>query len=295
MKQLSGFYIKEMFHVKQSDEQKFSPAMFNRLNPVTGVEIYYGGIAVVKRTRSMYKEKKTTKREAIKKLSRKSMARLKFVASVTPVNFVSMITLTYAKNWPRNGKEVKRHLNDFLRWYTNHLGGQYLWFLEFQKRGAPHIHILVQKRFVTDGLRAVLANKWTDIVTDGYSFPYFDLSRKRYATIRGDMIVFNNRPKVWEEIRKRDGAKRYVIKYAAKFDQKSVPDGYENVGRFYGWSRLVSRSIRRLDFIEAQEDVVRLMFETQGKDFSQTEILPRVVFGISWEVILPNDKDAGTI
>jgi hypothetical protein len=42
--------------------------------------------------------------------------------------------------------------------------------------------------------------------------------------------------KQWEVIKKTDGAVRYVAKYAKKQKQKEVPEGYQNVGRFWGTS-----------------------------------------------------------
>ncbi|MGC8563161.1 MAG: rolling circle replication-associated protein, partial [Thermoplasmata archaeon] len=56
-----------------------------------------------------------------------------------------MLTITL-QQWDNNVEKWKitkrTFLNDYLRKYEPIIG--YLWFQEFQKRGAPHLHILLQ-------------------------------------------------------------------------------------------------------------------------------------------------------
>ena len=74
-----------------------------------------------------------------------------FVAANTAVIFKTMITLTYPAVWPGNGRLVKKQLRAFLKFAVHNLFPRpedaeriaYLWFLEFQARGAPHIHLLL--------------------------------------------------------------------------------------------------------------------------------------------------------
>ncbi|MEU5164590.1 hypothetical protein AB0G74_33900 [Streptomyces sp. NPDC020875] len=99
-----------------------------------------------------------------------------------------MSTLTYPGDWlpvAPTGKAVKRHLDQFFKRFARAWGFEWpgLWKLEFQLRGAPHIHLwgprpegpagelrsMTQTRYrpaVGDGLpyEAWLAVVWADIV-----------------------------------------------------------------------------------------------------------------------------------
>lgn len=126
-----------------------------------------------------------------------------------------LITLTYPDEYPTDGRKVKKHLKCFLQWLKRQSGGDgfsAFWFLEFQARGAPHIHI-----FATDWIGyQLVARSWYDIVGSG--------DERHYRA--GTRV---------EELRSgRRGMCKYASKYAAKQDQKGVPSGYENVGRFWG-------------------------------------------------------------
>jgi hypothetical protein len=87
-----------------------------------------------------------------------------------------------------------------------------MWFLEFQKRGAPHFWL-----FLTGSVpKAELSAAWYRIVASG------DERHLRAGT----RIGF---------IRKPYALAAYAAKYAAKWEQKEVPADYRDVGRF--WSR----------------------------------------------------------
>jgi hypothetical protein len=54
------------------------------------------------------------------------------------------LTLTYPDDWPERWEEWKAHLKrlfDLLR--HKHPGVSAVWKLEYQKRGAPHFHLIV--------------------------------------------------------------------------------------------------------------------------------------------------------
>lgn len=159
-------------------------------------------------------------REPVKEFTKESRKRLAFVASNTPIDFLSMATLTYPKLWPADGKEVKRHLKLFIqrcrrRWVPL----EYLWFIEFQARGAPHFHILLSCK-IRRRDREWTSETWYEIVDSG-------LSEHLFAGTR------------IERIRKPNGARRYAVKYAFKMRQKNVPKDYRNIGRFWGHSKAV--------------------------------------------------------
>lgn len=135
-----------------------------------------------------------------------------------------MVTLTYPCGYPSDGRTVKEHLRRFLQEYRRECyrsgcderAWSAFWFLEFQGRGAPHFHI-----FATDGVRKEwVSQTWFRIVGSE------DLRHLRAGT------------KI-ESIREgRRGIVSYAAKYAAKNEQKQVPEDYEHVGRFWGVSGL---------------------------------------------------------
>jgi len=76
------------------------------------------------------------------------------------------VTLTYPAEWPSDWKVYKRHLDSWIkrlrrRWPNASL----IWRLEYQKRGAPHYHILLF------GVRYVpaswLSRSWYEVVSSG--------------------------------------------------------------------------------------------------------------------------------
>ena len=185
--------------------------------PVCGVEVYKQDLVVLRdappgRDHDWVRADVTT-------FSRASRQRLAFTASNTEIKFTSMITLTYPREYPSDGETVKKHFHDFMVNLRNKVSPlSHLWFLEFQKRGAPHIHILIRGMRVCRETQAWVSATWYRIVGSG------DLRHLAAGTRL-------------ERIRKENGARNYAVKYAFKMKQKAVPVGYRNVGRFWGNSR----------------------------------------------------------
>jgi len=132
-------------------------------------------------------------------------------------DFETMVTLTYGATWPTDGRVVKRHLaawferlrrqttlQDGVSWMTEY---SLVWWLEFQERGAPHIHMVAT---------GWISKSW---------------AAEAWAHITGGDVTACCRV---EGLRDSDAVGAYAAKYAAKSDQKTVPPGYENVGRFWG-------------------------------------------------------------
>lgn len=201
-------------------------------------------------------------RGKIKKLSRKSLERMALFASETELKFKTMITLTYPREYGLNGKRVKSDLNKYLvklRRYCPMVG--YFWFLEFQRRGAPHYHIMVDCE-VGHIYRAFLALDWAAIVGK-------DMDNVFYV---------HNRQDACGKIRKEDGAKRYVLKYCSKIEQKTVPERYQDVGRFWGFNKKVKDSIPEPSYIDIDEDGLRTFLRAIDNPTASMEHLPSVIF-----------------
>lgn len=235
------------------------------IGDVVGIRIYDNDVVVVRQGGNANVPE--TERGTIMEFSKASRQRLAFVCSNTPVVFKLMITLTYPKDFPSDGKTVKGHLNSFLTWVRRDMGNpSYLWFLEFQRRGAPHYHLLLDpppttlRTDVLGHLRFRVSANWYRIVGSGDS--------KHLAA--GTRV---------EKIRKVDGARFYGVKYAQKMRQKTVPEDYRNVGRFWGCSRDVPPKVP--DVIPCTEDDVRGVIESWRYAPSEERPVFRVLYNQS--------------
>jgi hypothetical protein len=137
-----------------------------------------------------------------------------------------MITLTFPRDYTTNGKEVKRYLDLMKRWLKNHGVDCGSWFLEFQRRGAPHFHMYVNDRPV--GGTAAIAEYWHNLIgTDD----------ENHLLWHKGKLGNGNRP-CFEWFRVPHAAAFYATKYASKSEQKDVPEQYQDVGRFWGcWGK----------------------------------------------------------
>jgi hypothetical protein len=98
----------------------------------------------------------------------------------------------------------------------------------------------------------------------------------RDGSVRLDVERQHRRKKVWENVRSTDGAIRYVLSYALKPYQKTVPRDYRNVGRFWGLSSGVGPG-PGADFSARESEVRELMIEL-GRDLGNMEVLPKYLF-----------------
>lgn len=143
----------------------------------------------------------------------------------------------------------------------------YLWFLEFQKRGAPHVHLLTNIVCAGDGDRDYNARAWVDSIDCGVG-----QERKVY--------LVHKHHKCWELVRSENGARHYVTKYALKTEQKLVPKKYSNVGRWWGSSRDVKVG-EPLEKVEVTEFELRRALRQAKHPAATYVFLPSVLFGLN--------------
>ena len=195
-----------------------------------GLQVERYGYDVLVRSKSVFSSPRpASARGVIKALSHRSRRRLNFVLRNAWPKWVAFITLTYPAVFPASGLECKKHLDRFLRamkkrWpYT-----RYFWVLEFQERGAPHFHIVVNA-FIP---KAWISAQWARSVFGDVSSPY-----------RCDLLRAGTRV---EGVRRdKAGVCKYFAKYAAKQEQKEVPGFFQDVGRFWGSSRDLVRRVAK--------------------------------------------------
>lgn len=192
-----------------------------------------------------------TSRSTIHQFSAGAAVRMRRYLRECLAEYCNMVTLTYPGFFESDGSIVKEHLRRFLqelkRYVERHkldeLQHSVFWFLEFQERGAPHFHLFTTQYFPKDFVSAC----WYRIVNS-------EDPRHLAAGTRCEALQ-----------RGRSGTISYASKYAAKQCQKVVPDGYENVGRFWGVSgyratmsadTFVSRSDRKSAHILTIENLI---------------------------------------
>lgn len=100
--------------------------------------------------------------------SRKRMIDLVHQVDRNAVNPPLFVTLTYPGEYPTDWRVYKRHLDSWLkRLLRRWPGAGVLWRLEYQRRGAPHYHVLV---FHVSFIPADwLAESWYQVVGSGDS------------------------------------------------------------------------------------------------------------------------------
>lgn len=177
----------------------------------------------------------------------------------------AMVTLTYPGDWVTvapNGAAVKDHLKRFRKRYERAWNERacYLWKLEFQKRGAPHIHLWMVPPHGTasttgEAFRPWLSRTWADIVA------HPDPEQRRRHELAGTAVDF------LEGLKARD-PKRLAIYFAKhnaagpgeKEYQHIVPKEWrepgKGPGRFWGHygieKKLATVEIPMEDFITAR-------------------------------------------
>jgi len=240
------------------------------------VEKFDGGAIRVIREQRQKHQGRLPVREKIAKMSKKSLRRLIFIMQTTRVVLRSMFTATYPAHYPKDGAIVKSDVNGLAQFFRRRRIS-YVWFLEFQKRGAPHIHWLLSVADITPKFRTDLGCVWASRVVNSEWF-------KRHAWEEGEyskeVVKISNvacHPKSLELIRDENGARNYASKYAAKQLQKTVPDDYKNVGRFWGASRDIKASGVLLD---VTEDEVEQWLVKNDHPATQLAYTPKYVWGV---------------
>lgn len=208
--------------------------------PVVAKREYLRSAKLVKRGFPLAPGKAKRVGSVIREFSDPSRRAMEFVIENSDIVFASMLTITYPADFPRDGLRVKYELNRMQKWLVRHVEGvQGVWFLEFQKRGAPHFHFLLN---VDLGKFGLLVRKKRTGVARGQKSPSFrtceemqQRAGEAWFRIVGSGDEKHLRAGVcWEVLEKSDAAQRYAAKHAAKVKQKQVPKEFQNVGRFWG-------------------------------------------------------------
>lgn len=272
-------------------------AYINRFLPVTGVTVYHGGAAITHRARSRQNNHPTITRgdrKPIMELTPKARKMMAFTVLATGAEFNSMITLTYGAMYPTDGLTVKLHLKRVLQWLKRYGVEDLIWFLEFQKRGAPHFHVLTDLFEPTILDRAVLGMAW--LKAQGWdlsrAMPVFEgwpaeVNRVAYQTdleMLEKQFKFLLHEKTWEAIHTDDGARRYAMKHALKPWQKTVPAEYSNVGRWWGCTKSVRDKIKPVADWELNDETLRQIATDCNSWVADKPVIPKYILDLSVDV-----------
>lgn len=157
----------------------------------------------------------------------------------------------------------------------------YFWFLEFQQRGAPHLHIGLSIPNPSEGDRLRVASIWSRLVEPEnvtYCSGCWEWDSAAFCfggTTQEAVLRQHRRKKTWENLREVEGAIRYVAKYVGKPHSKRVPEGFNHVGRYWGFSRGVSFGLGA--YLSASEPEVRDLIAYLGRNLGGMEVLPKIV------------------
>lgn len=256
---------------------QLDPDVFNAVFPIVSMVVYPNGNVEIIRESKIQSDIERGTRDKVKVFSAASRNRLALVAKETPVKFETMITLTYGVQFPHSGLQVKNHLYEWIAIMRSHFGKfDYLWFFEFQARGAPHLHICTTLRPPTMEDRRVMSTIWVDFVQDLTDIPYYSLAKGKILYLREASFNFHLRKRQWEAVRKKDGIARYATKYALKMYQKTPPTWFGDVGRFWGHSKPVGEFEGKE--YRLTEDTLRKVLDQHCKRMADLDILPRLIF-----------------
>ncbi len=137
---------------------------------------------------------------------------------------LALVTYTYPREFTCDGLLVRRHREAMkMRWTRKWGPPKGAWVLEFQKRGAPHLHTYVGLPDVPEAVLLQWAKRaWYEIVgSEDWRHLYQGVDVQRCFYGRAE----ENGRRVAD----------YFWRESGKWEQKQVPDDYLNVGRFWGY------------------------------------------------------------
>jgi hypothetical protein len=211
----------------------------NRLNPYAG-------------------QKRSWTRGKIKGFSKASRRRLMRKLAVLDKNKLpQFMTLTYPKIYPLQSEVWKYQLDKFIKRMKYRFPDFCaIWKLEFQKRGAPHFHLLVWGLPPANHIYNLVSKLWFDVVGSG--------DEKHLKA--GTQI---------QKIRSWKG----VMAYASKYMGKEIDGADLEVGRFWGvvnadllpYSRIEKYQVFQNQIVMAMR-MMRRYARIKSRDYSSLSI-----------------------
>jgi len=210
-------------------------------------------------------------------------ARRRLMRTVSRINTgrlgcMGFVTLTYHHNW--QGRDIKRDLDNYIKRIRRHFPGvAYLWRLEYQKRGAPHFHVLLffpphqsDKGQIEE---SSLSDPWHSVVDEG---------NIHHAKHGSKVRVFEDG---------YEGVSIYATKYCAKLGKDGVKK-LDGIGLYWGKSRnLPLNPIDEVILSDSQDVNARRLCRRKlkgSKNPSARRYANTVVLGHKSEVFLKDNE-----
>lgn len=220
----------------------------------------------------------------------KRMGQLDYAPLLGQDGELALVTFTYPGEWltvAPDSATCHAHLRAY-RWrFERHYKRKLIavWKREFQRRGAPHYHLLVTAPPDTNGetFREWTARTWADIVD------HPDAEQKRRHRLAGTGVDFTEGKRFLDP--KRAGI--YFSKhgsFAAKDYQNDAPAEWEgsSVGRFWGYWGLEPA----VSTVEVAPDVARAVVRT-ARRFSDSSKARVQVY--RWRKVTTVDRETGEL
>lgn len=176
--------------------------------------------------------KNTSKRGKIQGFSRKSRSRLlQKIAKLKKDNIPLFVTLTYHENYPTNFEGFKYDFHRFFISLRNRFPGVgVIWKLEYQRRGAPHFHLLLFGVDFSEACKFIPAewNRITEPTSLLHLYWHEGLLKNKHCV---------------QYVKSWKGVKSYAGKYMAKVGDDPVLTS----GRFWGVRGIIPYSVM-MDF-----------------------------------------------
>ncbi len=173
-------------------------------------------------------------RGRVTELTASSRRRMLVYLSTCRSAYTGMVTLTLPSGLnTTNGKEVKERLHEMARFMLSemtmpaHTEPSVFWALEFQANGSPHFHLLING-WIGKG---VVSHRWAQMWTLTARGSSRQSVQLRGEEMMESMMASATQVKGLDEDSTIAG---YIAKYMGKDEQKLVPPGYTDVGRFWG-------------------------------------------------------------
>jgi hypothetical protein len=185
--------------------------------PGIEVKVYNDAIQVSKPLGAKPGEEKELRigiKKVINKFSRKTKKSILLWFALFGNLLDREITLTYPADYPVDIREAQKDLESILRWLERKGVKSYIWFKEYQDRGAVHFHILIDSVFIH---HEDLSLRWSKRI-------------KSVDPSAGTSI---------RKIRDKTKMRTYVTKYFGKEEQKTVPDEVTGHGRWWGSNKKI--------------------------------------------------------
>jgi hypothetical protein len=203
----------------EDDSSQLVYTSISQHNSIESIQVFPLSLKVIRQKLSNSSNNVPPVRTEIQGFSEGSRRRLRFLAGNPCQPLISQFGMTYHNAKP-DGRTAKKHINSFLtrlryRFPETH----YIWIAEFQSRGVLHFHLYLSLPYDLPGLRGTLAAIWHKIAEPD-SDDHLMWHKRKDNFIAWDM----SNPS-------------YLCKYLDKASQKSIPEGFTGMGRFWGNSR----------------------------------------------------------